>query len=195
MSKQSFQHCLSYRLFPASVLSAVLAFSTVGGAQAQDMEAESMDIEMHRVSTDGIGESIGTITVKDHEDGVLFEPELEGLETGLHGFHLHKKASCDPAEKDGKMTAAASAGGHLNPEGGDHNGPYKKGHLGDLPALYVDDSGQATVPVLAPRLQYKQLEGRSLMIHAGGDNYSEEPKPLGGGGARVACGVIENGGS
>ena len=28
------------------------------------------------------------------------------------------------------------------------------------------------------------------MIHSGGDNYSDEPK-LGGGGARVACGVIE----
>jgi len=27
------------------------------------------------------------------------------------------------------------------------------------------------------------------MIHAGGDNYTDEPA-LGGGGARVACGVI-----
>jgi Cu-Zn family superoxide dismutase len=29
------------------------------------------------------------------------------------------------------------------------------------------------------------------MIHAGGDNYSDEPEPLGGGGARIACGVVE----
>jgi Cu-Zn family superoxide dismutase len=28
------------------------------------------------------------------------------------------------------------------------------------------------------------------MIHQGGDNYSDDPKKLGGGGARVACGVI-----
>ena len=28
------------------------------------------------------------------------------------------------------------------------------------------------------------------MVHAGGDNYSDMPVPLGGGGARVACGVI-----
>ncbi len=28
------------------------------------------------------------------------------------------------------------------------------------------------------------------MIHAGGDNYSDTPEKLGGGGARVACGVI-----
>jgi superoxide dismutase, Cu-Zn family len=30
------------------------------------------------------------------------------------------------------------------------------------------------------------------MIHAGGDNYADAPKPLGGGGARVACGVVGN---
>ena len=29
------------------------------------------------------------------------------------------------------------------------------------------------------------------MIHAGGDNYSDLPKPLGGGGDRIACGVIQ----
>ena len=28
------------------------------------------------------------------------------------------------------------------------------------------------------------------MIHVGGDNYSDMPLPLGGGGARIACGVI-----
>lgn len=34
------------------------------------------------------------------------------------------------------------------------------------------------------------LEGHALIIHAGGDNYSDAPAPLGGGGARLACGVI-----
>jgi Cu-Zn family superoxide dismutase len=29
------------------------------------------------------------------------------------------------------------------------------------------------------------------MIHAGGDNYADQPKPLGGGGERIACGVIQ----
>lgn len=28
------------------------------------------------------------------------------------------------------------------------------------------------------------------MVHAGGDNYADDPKPLGGGGARIACGSI-----
>ncbi len=29
-----------------------------------------------------------------------------------------------------------------------------------------------------------------LVIHEGGDNYSDTPKPLGGGGGRIACGVV-----
>jgi Cu-Zn family superoxide dismutase len=29
------------------------------------------------------------------------------------------------------------------------------------------------------------------MVHAGGDNHADQPAPLGGGGARVACGVID----
>lgn len=55
----------------------------------------------------------------------------------------------------------------------------------------VGDDGAATIPVLAPRLQVADIKGRALMVHAGGDNYSDVPKKLGGGGARIACGVIE----
>lgn len=29
------------------------------------------------------------------------------------------------------------------------------------------------------------------MVHMGGDNHSDHPKPLGGGGDRYACGVIK----
>jgi Cu-Zn family superoxide dismutase len=85
-----------------------------------------------------------------------------------------------------------AAGGHYDPAGaGRHAGPYENGHLGDLPALYVDANGKANNPVLAPRLKLSDLKGRSLMIHAGGDNYSDNPKKLGGGGARMACGVLK----
>jgi Cu-Zn family superoxide dismutase len=64
------------------------------------------------------------------------------------------------------------------------------GHLGNLPALVVDNDGNATMPVLAPRLKLADLQGRSLMIHAGGDNHADHPAPLGGGGPRTACGVV-----
>ena len=58
-------------------------------------------------------------------------------------------------------------------------------------ALVVAADGKATLPVLAPRLGVKDVTGHSIMIHEGGDNYSDQPKPLGGGGARIACGVIQ----
>ena len=35
------------------------------------------------------------------------------------------------------------------------------------------------------------VKGRALMVHMGGDNHSDHPAPLGGGGARMACGVIQ----
>lgn len=150
-----------------------------------------LDVEVHKVNQDGIGESIGTIRVARHEDGVLFEPDLEGLEPGLHGFHLHENPDCRTAQKDGKTTPAGAAGGHLDPNGtGEHNGPYESGHLGDLPPLYADDNGKVSIHVLAPRLEFGQVVNHALVIHANGDNYSDEPKPLGGGGARVACGVV-----
>ena len=89
------------------------------------------------------------------------------------------------------MVPGLAAGGHYDPAGtGRHEGPYGDGHLGDLPPLYVDGDGRATLPVLAPRLEAGDLKGRSLMIHAGGDNYADHPEKLGGGGARVACGVV-----
>ena len=92
--------------------------------------------------------------------------------------------------KDGKMGAALAAGGHYNPHNIAHHGSPTTGHLGDLPALVVNDKGFATTPVIAPRLKLSDIQGRAIMIHAGGDNYSDTPQPLGGGGARIACGVI-----
>ncbi len=149
------------------------------------------EVEMHSVSTEGTGDSLGTITFEDSEHGLRITPDLEGLDTGIHGLHVHVNPSCEPAEKDGETVAAAGAGGHFDPEDtGTHQGPYGDGHLGDLPALAVGQQGEATLPTLAPRISEEDLAGHAIMIHTGGDNYSDEPK-LGGGGARVACGVIE----
>jgi Cu-Zn family superoxide dismutase len=58
-----------------------------------------------------------------------------------------------------------------------------------LPPLFVDAAGNASQAVLAPRLKLTDLQGRSLMVHVGGDNHADHPAPLGGGGARLLCGV------
>jgi len=151
-----------------------------------------MTVTVHLVSADGVGKVIGTISLSDTKYGLLLDPDLSDLPPGLHGFHVHENPSCTPAEKEGKMTAAHSAGSHFDPDkSGKHMGPYANGHLGDLPPLYADANGKSKLAVLAPRLKSSDLAGHSLMIHAGGDNYRDQPDPLGGGGSRIACGVVK----
>lgn len=150
-------------------------------------------IDVRAISADGVGESLGTVIAQDMDDAMKVTPNLKGLPPGEHGFHVHQNGSCDPAEKDGKMVAGLAAGGHFDPhDSGAHKGPEAAGgHLGDLPVLVVDSDGNATTPVFAPRLRVGAILGRALMVHAKGDNYSDDPAPLGGGGARIACGVIQ----
>lgn len=153
--------------------------------------ADELTIEMHEVDAEGVKDSIGTVTVTDTAYGALFTPDLTGLRPGLHGFHVHENPSCEPAEKDGEPVAALAAGGHFDPFGsGKHEGPFGAGHLGDLPPLTADAFTKASHPVMAPRVNTANLKGRSLIVHSHGDNYSDEPEPLGGGRARVACGVV-----
>lgn len=145
--------------------------------------AKTVKIEL--LEADGKTKSIGTITFENTSHGLLSTPKLEELPPGVHGFHVHTNPSC----ADNGM----AAGGHYDPAKTDkHLGPYNnQGHLGDMPVLIVDESGNATLPVLAPRLKESDLTGRAIMIHAGGDNYSDQPNKLGGGGARLACGVAK----
>jgi Cu-Zn family superoxide dismutase len=154
--------------------------------------AEEMTIKVFLVTEQGVGKEIGTVTASDSKYGLILTPQLNDLAAGLHGFHVHAKPDCSHAMMEGKPVAGFAAGGHYDPTNtGKHEGPYGNGHLGDLPALYITTDGKATLPVLAPRLRVADIKGRSLMIHAGGDNYSDIPAMLGGGGARVACGVVK----
>lgn len=149
-------------------------------------------VPMNLVDEKGVGVSVGQVTISESKYGLVFTPSLQGLSPGIHGFHLHQNASCEPKEKDGKMMAAGAAGGHYDPAATNvHGTPWGDGHLGDLPPLYVEANGTANQAVLAPRLKLSDLQGRALMIHAGGDNHSDHPAALGGGGARVVCGVIK----
>lgn len=151
-----------------------------------------VEVKMNLVNAKGIGSSVGTITITQSDFGLVFTPKLMSLSAGFHGFHLHENASCEPKEKAGKLVGALAAGGHYDPRGSKkHDTPWGNGHLGDLPSLYVSADGRASQAVLAPRVGLSDLVGRSIMIHAGGDNHSDHPSLLGGGGARVACGVIK----
>lgn len=157
---------------------------------ASNAVAEIM-VPMHLVTDQGVGEKIGFITVSQTTHGIQLKPDLRELPPGMRGFHLHEKGSCDIAKKDGKVTPAGAAGRHYDPhKSGKHGAPWGDGHKGDLPGLYVNTSGTSTQPLAAPRLTLEDFYGRALVIHAGDDNYSDYPEPLGGGGARIACGVV-----
>ncbi len=147
---------------------------------ASNLYAAEATVTLYKTSNDQ--QSIGTVQFKDTDHGLLITPALSDLKPGLHGFHLHEKGDCGDQ--------GLAAGGHYDPEKtGTHQGPYGKGHLGDLPVLYVGQDNKASTPTLAPRLKVSDLKGLALMVHEGGDNYSDNPK-LGGGGDRIACGVI-----
>ncbi|MGO3423996.1 MAG: superoxide dismutase [Cu-Zn] SodC [Pseudoalteromonas distincta] len=162
------------------------------GVLLQNSALANVKVQMHQVTKSGQGQSLGTITLTENDKGVVFTPSLKGLTPGQHGFHVHQFASCEPKEKGDKVVPGGAAGGHFDPKASEHHdAPWGDGHLGDLPALYVNESGQAKSPVLAPRLTLEKLKQHAVMIHEGSDNYADKPKPLGGGGKRVACGVIE----
>ena len=141
-------------------------------------------VNMYETEAKGQGTAVGFIEIKESPKGLVFTPHLHNVTPGPHGFHLHQNASC----ADNGM----AAGGHFDPNmTSKHLGPYGNGHLGDLPVLVVAADGTANTPVVALHLHdLKQVNHLALMLHAGGDNYSDTPSPLGGGGSRMVCGVI-----
>ncbi|MET3108843.1 Cu-Zn family superoxide dismutase [Oxalobacteraceae bacterium GrIS 2.11] len=159
---------------------------------AATVSALAVEVTMNEIDAAGKVTAVGTVSLMESPYGVIFTPNLTGLPPGMHGFHVHEKPNCSNTTVDGVVTVAGAAGGHWDPDhAAKHEGPYGQGHLGDLPGLYVAADGTATTPVLAPRIKdLSKLHALALMIHAGGDNHSDHPAKLGGGGARIACGVI-----
>jgi Cu-Zn family superoxide dismutase len=178
------------RMTRLTAIASGILFMTAASAQAQKAP-KPMKVDVHFIDATGVGKSAGTITIKETKEGLELDTRLSGLAPGEHGFHLHENASCGPAEKDGKPTAGQAAGAHFDPEGTKaHKGPGGGGHKGDLPKLEVDPKGKVSAKLKVAGLKMEDVKGKSIMIHEGGDNYADAPKPLGGGGARIACGVI-----
>lgn len=127
-------------------------------------------------------ETMGTINCSNHTFGLLCKIKIKHIKPGAHGIHIHAINSC----KNKGMAAL----GHLQTANQQHMGPYEpKSHLGDLPEIFADKNGNITSVILAPRLNVKAITNKSIIIHEFGDNYSDSPQPLGGGGARIACGT------
>jgi len=118
------------------------------------------------------------------DGGVRVAAKIGGLSPGKHGFHVHEKGDCSAPD-------ASSAGGHFNPDGAPHGAPTApRGarHAGDLGNLEAGPDGMARYDRVDPVLDYGQLAGLSVLVHAGEDDYVSQP--AGNSGARIGCGVI-----
>jgi Cu-Zn family superoxide dismutase len=155
---------------------------------------EELRAEMYLITPEGADKPTGLVMITSTDAGAKFVADLQGLPPGQHGFHVHENGDCGSgATADGTKAAGMAAGEHYDPDGTKaHLGPEGHGHLGDLPFLTVQADGKGVGEAIGPRIKdAAQLKGKVLIIHAGGDNYSDQPKPLGGGGDRIACGIIQ----
>ncbi len=97
---------------------AILSLAFCAGAQAV-----SEDVQLNLVTTQGVGQTIGSVKITETDRGLEFAPTLRALPPGKHGFHIHAEGSCQPAMKEGKAVAAGAAGGHYDPQ---HTGQTRR---------------------------------------------------------------------
>ena len=176
----------------------VLAIAVVGVpllSLALPALADDVSVDMRAINERGVWDVVGTIKATDSNNGVVFNVDLSDLPPGAHGFHLHENGNCGPGAGPNGLAAGMAAGGHYDPQDtGRHMGPAARGHLGDLPVIFIQTDEDGGVPyksvLVAPYLKVSDMRGRALIIHKSGDNYSDEPNKLGGGGDRIACGVV-----
>ncbi|MDB6123614.1 MAG: superoxide dismutase copper/zinc binding protein [Pedosphaera sp.] len=128
----------------------------------------------------------GIVTFTTVTNGVRVQAGLMGLDPGTHAFHVHEIGDCSAPD-------ASSAGPHFNPTGTPHGGPESAHrHLGDLGNFTADANGEAHLDFIDSHLSLtgtNSIIGRSLIVHAGADDYTTQP--AGNSGPRIACGVIQ----
>jgi Cu-Zn family superoxide dismutase len=142
----------------------------------------------HAVLKDKDGKEVGKVDFTDTPSGVLMRLDLTAVPPGEHALHLHTVGKCEPPD-------FKSAGGHFNPDETKHGLLSDEGpHAGDLPNIYVPESGKITIEVLAPLVSLSgerallDDDGTAIVIHDGADDALTDP--AGNAGERIACGVV-----
>lgn len=136
-------------------------------------------VAMARVSGGNANPQLtGTVEFREVRGGVEVTARVMGLPQNNSGFfalHVHEGGSCGGA-------AFAETGTHFNPT----MAPHPR-HAGDLPPL-LSAGGRAYLSVLTDRFSVSDVVGRTIVIHAGPDDFRTQP--AGNSGAKIACGVI-----
>ena len=122
----------------------------------------------------------GCVRFRQMDGGVLVTAEIRGLpgDDGIFAFHIHSGGTCSGSADD----PFRDAQGHYHPE----NCPHPA-HAGDMPPLF-SNKGYAAQAFLTGRFTVREIIGRTVIIHAGTDDFTSQP--AGNAGARIACGVI-----
>ena len=141
------------------------------------------------------GARVGRAVLTQGATGLLIRIEAEGLTPGWHGVQIHAAGQC--------AAPFTSAGAHVNHgEPGALHGLLNAGGPddGDLPNIFADAAGRVNAEVFTTRARIAadgpgqwlwDADGSALVIHANVDDHASQP--IGGAGARVACGVIAAG--
>ena len=146
----------------------------------------------------------GVVTFKERkgdfpEPGVEIVARVKGLTPGHHGMHIHEIANCSNVSPTGTIGAFLGAGGHFDPgpfgmSHPDANHPF---HMGDIPNLEVNAGGVGHLTHTSSRITLSpgplsvfDANGSAIIVHAGPD-LGTTGVAGGSGGARLACGVIE----
>ncbi|MBI5066171.1 superoxide dismutase family protein [Candidatus Woesearchaeota archaeon] len=126
----------------------------------------------------------GTVIFKEENKGVRVIADLNNLQPGPHGIHIHEFGSCD--------NNAEKAGGHLNPVYSKHGSPEnKEHHVGDLGNIDANNKGHAQMDKVFTYLSFSGVNsiiGRAIVVHAKQDDFVSQPS--GNSGEAVACGTI-----
>ena len=194
---------MSRRATAALAACGLLTLSACGeGADADPDDRNEVSARF----ADPDGKRVGTVEIEEDDGATQINVRVSGLPAGYHGFHVHTTGKCeaDSAAPDdpSKTGDFLSAGGHLNPDDSAHGE-----HLGDLPALLVNEDGSASLEFTAPFTldDLRDADGSAVMIHADRDNYANVPEryapegpdedttKTGDAGDQIACAVIEAG--
>lgn len=144
---------------------------------------------------DAGGRNLGRAVLTQGPTGLLIRIEADGLTPGWHGVHIHATGEC--------QAPFTSASGHINH--GEPGAPHGLLNAagpddGDLPNVHADDQGRVRAEIFTTRARIANegpgqwlwdADGSALVIHASADDHSSQP--IGGAGARVACGVMAAG--